>query len=227
MRLALVALLVTLCGGGVSAQPAAGATGPPASYGEAIRWYKKAARSGSAKAQYLLALMLETGQGRPRDPQRAARWYARAAAQGHARAQLRLGWLHQTGEGVPRDTATAAALYADAASQGLHEAAFNLGSLYEQGDGVPADPARAMSLYRQAAETGMGEAQLNLGLLLAARHDDRSSLKEGFLWLSRAAAQGVPGAGSARDSLRDTLSAAELAEVRRRLTRRRSEQPRR
>lgn len=217
MRLALIALLFTLCGGGASAQAADGAMGPPATYGEAIRWYDKAARAGSASAQYLLGLMLETGQGRARDPARAARWYARAAAQGHARAQLRLGWMRHNGEGVPRDTGRAAVLYADAAAQGLPEAAFNLGYLYEQGDGVPEDSVRAASFYRQAAEKGLGEAQLNLGLLLAARESDRPALRDAFLWLSLAAARAVPGAGEARASLRARLSAAEIAEVRQRL----------
>jgi TPR repeat protein len=217
MRFALLLLLWVLSGAAAQAQSA---VERPATYGEAIRWYQTAATAGSAKAQYLLGRMLETGKGRSRDEAAAVQWYRRAAAQGHARAQFRLGWMRQNGLGVDRDPAKAASWYAGAAAQGVPEAAFNLGYLYETGDGVEADPEKAGIYYRQAAEEGLGGAQMNLGLLLASRAEDGATRREGFLWLSLAAARNVPEAAAARDALAASLTSSEIDAVRRRIAER-------
>ncbi|MGB0843747.1 MAG: tetratricopeptide repeat protein, partial [Alphaproteobacteria bacterium] len=59
------------------------------------------ALQGSAKAQYSLALLLETGQG-PVEPniKQAIRFYAMAADAGIAEAQTNLGLLYAQGRGV-------------------------------------------------------------------------------------------------------------------------------
>lgn len=218
MRGALILLLLTLSGIAGRAQAA---DAPPTTYGDAIRWYQKAANAGSTDAQYLLAYMLETGKGRKRNLSAAAEWYRRAAVQGHALAQFRLGWMRQNGIGVERDLAKAASWYVSAAAKGVSEAAFNLGYLYEVGEGVAKDPEKARIYYRQAAEKGVGGAQMNLGLLLAEQAEkaqgDGDKRSEGFLWLSLAAAQDVPDAAAARDKLRDSLTPAQIEAVRKRI----------
>ena len=42
-------------------------------YGEAVKWYRKAADNGLAKAQYNLGVLYEIGQGVPRDESKAAK----------------------------------------------------------------------------------------------------------------------------------------------------------
>ncbi len=59
----------------------------PGTYGDAMRWYQRAAEAGSAKAQFYLGMLHETGTNRPIDATEAARWFAKAARQGHALAQ--------------------------------------------------------------------------------------------------------------------------------------------
>ncbi len=184
-------------------------------YGEAIRWYEKAAKDGSSAAQYLLGYKLETGTGGPRDLFKAARWYRSAAAQSHPMAQFRLGRMYQNGSGVPLDLGKAVSLYLSAASRGVAEAALNVAYLLERGLGVDANLAKAKYYYRLAAKYGLGDARLNLGLLLASS-EDRAAKMEGCLWLLLATEQNIPGAASARDAVIQVLTPSEVAIVKQR-----------
>ena len=192
---------------------AAEAADPPATYGDAMRWYERAAAEGSAKAQFLLGRMYEEGAvGRPRDPARAASLYRQAADQGHALAQFSLGVLYLSGRGVGRDPAAAAGWFARAAEQGLREAQFNLGYLYDRGIGVGSDRETAETWYRAAARQGMTRAQINLALVLvAAGPGERDSLVEAWAWLSLAAARGEEHARPLAADLGAKLDAAEKA----------------
>ncbi|MFZ4809383.1 MAG: hypothetical protein ACOYLQ_19180 [Hyphomicrobiaceae bacterium] len=62
-------------------------------FGEARRWYDRAAAAGQSDAMYNLGVMAEAGEGMRRDVASAAGWYARAAANGHADAGQALGAL--------------------------------------------------------------------------------------------------------------------------------------
>ena len=143
----------------------AAAVAPPANFGDALRWYRKAAEAGSPKAQYLLGHMLEVGRGQPRDPESSARWYRRAAAQGHVLAQFRLGWMHGTGDGIPKDVTEAVKWYRMAAEQGDATAQFNLALMCSKGDGTSKDAAEALKWYRLAADQGYASAQFNLAVM--------------------------------------------------------------
>jgi hypothetical protein len=77
--------------------------GRPIDFGEAARWYRRAAEARDPIAQLNYAELLETGRGLRRDPNAAWDWYDRAARQGNAwaaarRARLgdRLGNRHGT-----------------------------------------------------------------------------------------------------------------------------------
>ena len=54
---------------------------------EAVKWYRKAADQGIAKAQYNLGACYESGTGVERDPAEAARWFRMAADQGYVRTR--------------------------------------------------------------------------------------------------------------------------------------------
>ncbi len=51
-------------------------------YAEAVKWYRKAAEQGNARAQYSLGFMYGKGQGVSQDYVRAHMWYSLSAANG-------------------------------------------------------------------------------------------------------------------------------------------------
>lgn len=70
--------------------------------------YLRAARLGSAKAQYVVATMYRFAQyGVKKDLATAVDWYVKAADQGMATAQLALGKMLMEGKGVVQDDAAA------------------------------------------------------------------------------------------------------------------------
>ena len=88
--------------------------GVPRNFEEARRWLAPAANRGHPYAQFLLAKMLEEGEGGPVDAASAAKYYEPAANYGIAEAQYRLGLLTFAG---PSDAD--AVLAFPAALQGL------------------------------------------------------------------------------------------------------------
>ena len=59
----------------------------PQDYAQAVKWYRKAADQGHAKAQYNLALMYANGYGVPQDYVSAHMWWNLAAAKGDENAK--------------------------------------------------------------------------------------------------------------------------------------------
>ena len=57
---------------------------------EAVKWYRKAAEQGNAKAQYNLGWMYDNGRGVVESDSEAVKWYQKAAEQGHEKAKTRL-----------------------------------------------------------------------------------------------------------------------------------------
>lgn len=60
-------------------------------YGQAARWFARAAEQNHAQAQLNLATLYRQGQGVGRDPAKSLQWLTRAAKLGNAAAQYRLG----------------------------------------------------------------------------------------------------------------------------------------
>jgi TPR repeat protein len=75
----------------------------PRDYGEAIRWFRKAAEQGNAKSQFSLAFKYEQGQEVSQNYTEAIHWYRKAAEQGEPHAQFNLGVMYAKGHGVPQD----------------------------------------------------------------------------------------------------------------------------
>jgi TPR repeat protein len=119
---------------------------------EAVRLYRDAAARGDLRAMVSLALLMETGDGVPRDPTGAIALYERAAAGGSADAAINLAVALYEGRGVAENPARAIDLLARAAQGGSPIATFNLGVLTQAGTtGTPAD---ALDLFRRAARDG-------------------------------------------------------------------------
>ncbi len=138
--------------------------GVPQDYGEALRWYLKAADQGNVKAQYALGYMYYTGEGVPQNLNEAFSWYHKAADQGDAKAQYALGLSFYEGRGVPQDRVESAHWYRKAADQGIAQAQYCLGYMYYYGQGVPQDREAADRWFHKAADQGDEDAQRILGI---------------------------------------------------------------
>ena len=195
---AVCSLLALFC---LAAAPvAAGNMPPPAeTFGDAMRWYGRAAEAGDPQAQFYLGYIHDRALHGANSMSDALSWYRRAAAQGEVRAQFRLGLLFDTDPRLPRDPAQAQTWYEAAAAQGHAEARFNLARLIEA-----EDAARAVTLYTLAAEAGIAPAAFNLALLRINGPDEVYDPAEAWRWTLRAQDLGAPGA----KELRNRLSAA-------------------
>lgn len=76
-------------------------------YGEALKWFRKAAEQGNAWAQRDIGFLYEKGQGVAQDYGEAVKWYRKAAEQGLVSAQYVLGLMYEKGQGVAQDYAQA------------------------------------------------------------------------------------------------------------------------
>ena len=112
-------------------------------YGEALKWFRKAAGQGNAAAYGWLGGMYYNGEGVKKNYGESAKWYRKAAEQGDAYAQNALGFLYYNGQGVKRNYGEALKWFRKAADQG-NEASYGwLGILYYEGQGVKKDYSEA------------------------------------------------------------------------------------
>lgn len=80
------------------------------------------AQNGDAKAQSLLGMLYESGEGVTKDIAKAVSLYQKAAEQGYAEAQYNLGRCYEKGLGVESDLVEAIKMYLKAAEQGHKDA---------------------------------------------------------------------------------------------------------
>ncbi len=137
-------------------------------YGEAMRWFRRAADGGSSVGMWKVGILNENGWGVHKDRKEAKNWYTKAADAGEDRANLSIGLLYQRGWGVPKDYVEAIKWYQKASAGGDYTAMSYIGSLYEHGgSGVNKDKDEAVSWYRKAAAAGSGQAKDDLRRLHA------------------------------------------------------------
>jgi TPR repeat protein len=91
-----------------------------------VKWYRKAAEQGHAKAQYNLGGCYNMGNGVAKDETQAVKWWRKAAEQGYAIAQHNLSVCYHEGCGVSRDYVECCKWTLLAAAQGDDGAARNL-----------------------------------------------------------------------------------------------------
>lgn len=169
-----------------------GMNGVRKDYGEARRWFEKAAAWGSGEALTRLGLMALHGLGEPEDAARAVSLCRKAAERGFPPAQTGMGRLCWDGIGVPEDPAAAVAWWRPAAARRDREAQLWLANALIRGEGAAKDAHEGLRLLEEAAEAGYVDAQAFLGkLLLGAGKQDEA---EAVVWLTKAAAAGHDGA---------------------------------
>ena len=138
------------------------------------------------------------------------------AMEGHAQAQLNLALMYYEGLGIPEDRAQAAGWFRKAADQGVGTAQFSLGLMYFRGRGVEQDSGEAARWFRMAAEQDDAEAQVNLGILYGTGDGVEKDLVEAYKWLNLAYLNGDAGARGALDQIKQMMSAAQIAEAKKR-----------
>ena len=127
---------------------------------EMVKWERKAAEQGYAKAQYYLGNSYAVGAGDlAQNYEEAIKWYRKAAEQGYAEAQNWLGLCYWDGKGVEKNLVTANQWFLKAAELGYDWAQFNLAKSYHYGNGVTQNNEEAVKWCEKAAEQGNADAQ--------------------------------------------------------------------
>ncbi len=170
-----------------------------------------AAAQGDAAAQFEVAARIAEGKGTDKDLKDAAQWYQRSASSGFALAQFRLGTFYERGTGVEKDLARAKVWYGRAADQGNVKAMHNLAVLIAGHGGPTPDYATAVKWFSEAAAHGLADSQYNLAMLYESGLGVPKDAKEAYKWLLLAANSGDAEAKSRLDTLKATLSSADVA----------------
>ena len=149
---------------------------------QATEWLEKAAHSGHAQAQCVLAQQLCEGITRAREPLQGMHWYVRSSEQGHLPAlKGLLELLEQDAGALSLTLLMQAAQAGDAASQ--HRLAQQCAQSH------PSGLVDAVRWWEAAATQGYAPAQAALGLQwLSGRHLERN-LAKAVEWLTLAAEQ--------------------------------------
>lgn len=77
-----------------------GVGGKTQSYAEAVKWFRKSAEQGNARAQLAMGVCYDNGDGVLQSYEEAVKWYRKSAEQGDAQAQYELGRCYYEGNGV-------------------------------------------------------------------------------------------------------------------------------
>lgn len=160
----------------------------------AVALFTQSADNGLAIAQYNLGVMYFIGEGVPQDYERSFHYTRMAAEQGHVNAMVNLGALYYNQLGVQPDWMSVWPLSLINRNRHFREAA---------------------QWYELAAEYDHGEAQF----YLASMFDDGLGVERDFsrayMWTLLARDNDVPEASLLMASLRQRMSAEELAQAER------------
>lgn len=115
-----------------------------------------AALNGSIENQYMLGILLETGNGIEQSFSSATGWYKKAAEKGHLDAMHRLGLLYMINP--LKDYSQAIYWLTLATERGHAPSKFQLSVMYERGLGCEPNHDVSLQLCREAAQEGSSEA---------------------------------------------------------------------
>ncbi len=150
----------------------------------AVVWLTEANNQGSIRAEDLLGLLYEKGEGVVQDLGQSRYFYGKAADQGYAPAEFRLGklWmnfefddpgsLNQDSNTLASKLAEGAAMMRRAADQGYGPAQYAFGLALLNGNGVRKDPRLALAYFRLACAQGLAKAAYMAGWVYATSPGD-------------------------------------------------------
>ena len=159
-------------------------------YGEAVRWFGKAATGGNPQAQVGLGYMYATGKGVKQDYKQAAKWFLMAGAKGDPDAEYNLALMYDQGQGVAADRSEAFQWLRRAAAQDDASAQYDLGRKYMEGQGVAQDYSRALQWLRKAAAQGNIPAENAVGYLYEKSGPELRDYSMALKWYRKAAERG-------------------------------------
>jgi|GEM_PF-1043260 len=178
---------------------------------------RKAATSGDANAQFVIATRYLNGENVTPDAAKAAYWYGRAAATGLAPAQYRMATLYERGTGVERNMQAALSWYERAAALGNIKSMHNAAVIAAGNEAGTPDYARAFKWFTLAAHHGLKDSQFNLAVLIERGMGTKVDLAEALFWYDAAGAQGDSDAKNHADALAKSLPPATVNSIEARL----------
>lgn len=161
-------------------------------YKKAMKILQPLAQEGDAKAQEMVAIMYDFGNGVAKDSSKAMSWYEKSARQGNLSLQHDLGIRYFKGDRVEQDYQKAFYWWKLAAESGVLESQYNLGLMYVQGLGTEKDPVAAVKWYEKAAGQGHINAQYSLGIMYAFGQGVAVDYEKALAFFEVAANAGVP-----------------------------------
>jgi len=135
------------------------------------------------------------------------------AAGNDAKAEYELARMYANGYGVQRNLQEEHKWLERAARHGNVQAQYEYGVALRDGHGTVQDYEGAHKWMQLAAEGSNGQAQLALGLMYRTGRGLPIDNVKAYVWFNVAAAQGVPGATAARETVLPRLSAGQLQEA--------------
>ena len=132
-------------------------------YGQAVKWYRKAAKLKMYEAQLSLGICYAFGLGVAQNYEKAVCWYEQAALKDDAIALSNLCSCYYLGRGVEKDYAKAAEYAERAAAKDYAEAFDTLGDMYRKGEGVEQNYQLAVKWYKKACDANVDTAFAALG----------------------------------------------------------------
>ncbi|KAL6040800.1 hypothetical protein STEG23_037429, partial [Scotinomys teguina] len=139
--------------------------GVPVNYGEALKYFQKAAEKGWPNAQFQLGFMYYSGFGVWKDYKLAFKYFYLASQSGQPLAMYYLAEMYATGTGVLRSCRTAVELYKGVCELG-HWAEKFLTAYFAYKDG---DIDSSLTQYALLAEMGYEVAQSNSAFILESK----------------------------------------------------------
>jgi uncharacterized protein len=159
--------------------------------GEAMEWFRKAAKQGSLDATTNIALMYADGVGVVKDPTLAIIWFRQAAEGGEGAAQYNLALMYARGEGTPQDYKESLHWLTAAADKDVVPAVMDLGAYYlRPPDGSAADVEHAIHCYEKATDLGSDRAPAILGNIYATSAQGKPDYEQAVKWYRLAADKG-------------------------------------
>ncbi len=149
---------------------------------EAMRWLKRAAKSGIIPAHLWIGSLYEKGLGVEKDLMLARTHYTAAAEKGNAKAMHNLAVLYAEGIDGRRDYKTAARWFQRAAERGIADSQYNLAILLMRGIGIDQNHQESYKWFALAALQGDREAARQ-------RDDIGSKLEPGILAAAKSSVQ--------------------------------------
>ena len=173
-------------------------------FDKAMEYYKAAANSGNAVAQYTLANCYFEGKITECNIPLAGKWYEKAGSQGYEEALVKMQKIHQYVEtafnrGIDAeesgDDTSAFEYYKEAAEFNHSGALCNLGKCYQKGIGCKPDRREAVRCYLKAIKGGSEIARYNLGVCYLKGEGVEYSYKKAKEQLTIAYGAGISEAG--------------------------------